>query len=150
MGRHGGSLCHRRFGPSHLAFWATSFFFLGLRGQTISIERRRSPSGQMNWSLGWRSERPVDCLGIPNVIRFFSVSHLVTRACCSVVEKICLKLSPLDHVSIGVGQALLVAIQLVVLALAVTLIGRRRDSGQLVKLVPQCCDAKAQRNTVVR
>src|ERR1700693_4987610 len=53
------------------------------------------------------------------------------------------KALPLDHVSIGVGQALLVPIQLVVLALAVILVGRRRDSGQLVKLVPQCCDAKA-------
>jgi hypothetical protein len=66
-----------------------------LRGQTISIDRRRLPSGQMIWFLGLRSDTPPDCFGVATVIRFSSASHLVTRISCSVLVKICLKLSRL-------------------------------------------------------
>ena len=96
MGRHGGS----RLNHPHLAFLAAAFFsffsfFFCLRGQTISNERRRSPSGQECCFLGSGSGVPADAFVVARVIRCFCISHSTTSDLWFLLTKMELKASHL-------------------------------------------------------
>ena len=85
-------------GQSQLAFRAAPLCFFSSfcrRGKAISIERCRLPSGHLNCSLGPGDGAPADSFEVASVMRWFLISHSVTRARCVSLAKIELNTSRL-------------------------------------------------------